>query len=323
MIYKNVSCKTVILKVMNTFRIEDENQILSMVEWIGEGLKFIGAFAGYDNMTKTLSVEHHRVPLPYNLHELTQICYNGVPMTWNTKTFKYRDYVCQDCIQQTSSNDTIVVMGNILTDVGVDYSSNAGIESVNINQVVKAIDGYYSAGTSNHYYKRINSDMADTNLANVDYTMASDWEDVTNRFGEYSDTPITSDIANSQGFTINAGYIRTEFEEGDITVSFNAIPVDEDGFPMVPDDISFATALQWYLISQLLLGGYKLKAEGINFEYADHKWQQYCTQAKTKSIYPDLNQLQSFTNSWVRLIQRNDRFASFFENLGESEGIID
>jgi len=35
-------------------------------------------------------------------------------------------------------------------------------------------------------------------------------------------------------FTINAGYITTSFEAGDIYIGYDAIPTDDDGFPLVP-----------------------------------------------------------------------------------------
>lgn len=101
-------------------------------------------------------------------------------------------------------------------------------------------------------------------------------------------------------YIINMNYIETTFEEGFIVLSYLAFPTDDDGYPMVPKEVSFDEAAKWYIVLRMIEGGWKHPA-GISYDGAEQRWHHYCAQARQKFKMPDIDQYQKFLEMWVRL----------------------
>jgi hypothetical protein len=53
-------------------------------------------------------------------------------------------------------------------------------------------------------------------------------------------------------YKINDNYIITTFKEGaSVLMAYKAFPVDEDGYPLIPDNEKFKQAVQWYIMHKL------------------------------------------------------------------------
>lgn len=120
-------------------------------------------------------------------------------------------------------------------------------------------------------------------------------------FGHCEDSPNLK-AQTSEHYTLNPDFIYTSFEEGTLKVSYLSIPIDEEGFPLIPDNQYFKEALFWYCYRQLLLRGYQSKVPEINYFFADEKWRFYCSGARNKMNYPSLDQYERFRETWVGLI---------------------
>ena len=119
-------------------------------------------------------------------------------------------------------------------------------------------------------------------------------------------------------YSLNPDYVMTDFEEGELDISYYAMPTDEDGFPMVPDNQYFREALFWYCYYKLLGRGFTPKSREITLEFALHQWKFYCTAARNKANYPDIGQYQRFADIWVGLIPPQRLFERGF-NLEDPE----
>jgi hypothetical protein len=122
-------------------------------------------------------------------------------------------------------------------------------------------------------------------------------------------------------YYIDSNMIKTSFLRGKICLSYTAFPVDEDCYPMVPDDISFKEAMFWYVYKQMLLGGMPPTNNNIDYPFADEKWRYYCTQARNAANYPDIDRYESFLDQWVRLIPNINRYSEGFTALGARESL--
>jgi len=122
-------------------------------------------------------------------------------------------------------------------------------------------------------------------------------------------------------FTINKGYITTSFETGDIYVSYDRIPVDAEGFPMIPDDANYKQALFWYIASMLQLPSWFNGDKDSRFEHCNQMWTRFAGTAGAKAMMPDLVQLESIKNSWVRLIPNINMGDKFFVELNFQESV--
>ena len=117
--------------------------------------------------------------------------------------------------------------------------------------------------------------------------------------------------AGSDYYTVNAGYIVTSFESGNLKLHYTAYPVDGDGFPMVPDNIYVKQALEWYIIRQMMMGGYVHPV--FNWQVADGKWGHYCVAAQNDLAFPSIDKMETMKNMFVRLIPNMNAHDDFFQ----------
>jgi hypothetical protein len=54
-----------------------------------------------------------------------------------------------------------------------------------------------------------------------------------------------------QTFRLNDNYIFTSFKEGTVTIYYRAIPVDDEGYPLIPDNEAFIRALELQIAKQI------------------------------------------------------------------------
>lgn len=123
-------------------------------------------------------------------------------------------------------------------------------------------------------------------------------------------------------YKIQGSVIFTSMKEGKIEIAYNAFVVDEDGFPMIPDDSSFITALEFYIKKKyftVLFDLGQINAGVFNQVCQDYAWA--VGQAQSSLIKPTTDQMQSITNSLNTLIQRTNEHKSGFVNNGGKEFI--
>ena len=117
--------------------------------------------------------------------------------------------------------------------------------------------------------------------------------------------------------------LRFNFIEGNIAISFMKNSVDkETGYPLIPDNISYITAITYFIkwkIAEMYdwagREGWSSKAEK-----AEAKWIKYVKQAKNYMKMPKtLDQFQNMLEQTHYLIPNHKRYYSYFGNLGKSQ----
>jgi len=127
-------------------------------------------------------------------------------------------------------------------------------------------------------------------------------------------------IGYENDYKIDNGAIRTMFQTGFVTIEYMAFPVDCDGFPMVPDDVSFFDALFWKTVYQLNIRGFEFKSRALNdFMLVRSMWNKYCMQARAQANAPDLDMLEQLKNIWLTLKIDNYSFYEDFNSVGRPE----
>ena len=122
-------------------------------------------------------------------------------------------------------------------------------------------------------------------------------------------------------YYVEADKIKTSFSTGKVCLSYMAFPIDDECFPLVPDDISFKEAMFWYIYKKMLLGNMAPSQNGIGYEFAEMQWKYYCTQARNAANFPDIDGYESFMDQWVRLIPNINRHAEGFAGLNQRESL--
>ncbi len=121
-------------------------------------------------------------------------------------------------------------------------------------------------------------------------------------------------------YKVQGGVIYTSEKEGELEIAYMAMQLDDEGYPMIPDNSSFIRALESYIKREafkVLFETGKLNA-GI-FEYADREYKFDVAQAGSSLLMPDYDEMQAFTNMWNTLVPRMTEHSSGFRNLGTRE----
>lgn len=116
-------------------------------------------------------------------------------------------------------------------------------------------------------------------------------------------------------------FIKFSFEDKWVAIEYKAFPLDDDGYPLIPDAAEFTEALSWYIMSKLLLQGKKHPV--INYKVADQKWERNCVRARNAMNIPDKGQYRNFKEKWVTMVPRYDRNMQQLEDAVTAENVVD
>lgn len=123
-------------------------------------------------------------------------------------------------------------------------------------------------------------------------------------------------------YKVQGDVIFTSMKEGTIEIAYRSIPVDDEGYPMIPDNSSFIKALELYIKKQaftVLFDLGKITPQVFNNVLQDYAWA--VGQAQSDLVRPSLDEMQSITNSWNTLIPRVSEHKHGFLNDGVQEKI--
>jgi len=298
MIYKTTSVKTVIAKVFTDLDLQEgTHRISDMIEWAGEALEKIGAFPSFINKVTgvdgvpILTVSNYQVKLPCDFHRVIQVSFSEsetgpfFPMRYGTGSFDYAKTI-------NTENTT---------------SSYTFPESAVVTLAMELYDESYEDALA-----RINSNPATRSTLNG----------LLNSMSSSSISSPDSYLNTTTDYTyvITSNYIKTNIETGYIMMAYQAIPTDCDGYPLIPDDASFMEAIYWYITMKLLYPQWKQGSVRTEVYYdARRSWNYYCKQAYGNALMPNIDQLESIKNSWIRLVPELHEHATGFSTLGERQ----
>lgn len=309
MVFKLVSSKTILAKVMADLNLSEEDMRISdMRSWIGEAVEKIGAVtelqhkvSGVDGVPY-LRVIGHQAPLPCDLHQLDQVAFSfrecgpWFPMRKATGSFAAWDAhgkcgKCKNSSQDCKCPITFVqdsVLIKLAASMYGDISEEDALIELNTNQNLRTVlTQLINAG---------NYDLHNfTKAANVNGSV---------------------DLQ----YSIKPGYIMTNVHSGYLKLSYNAVPVDEDAYPMVPDLASFSEAVYWYIAMKSLYPLY-LRGGLDQSRYYDirRSWNFYRQQAYAELLMPNSDGLESMKNHWNKLVPEMNDHHTYYSHTGERQ----
>lgn len=300
-----------------------------IIEWIGEALEFLEVPQILVEEVLFLKVKDYHVDLPSNLHMITQIA---------KRTNRNFTDVCKPCVPEETTEETTCeteetsccpteeaevtpfspICGtpsylDNMPDTYVEAFLNAeeaqDICGEDLNTL--DLDWTYNIWTSSEYYKR---NFVPVRLAT----------------GTFFNSIVCKEKDPSLYLTCDYEYtivgqtekrLRFNFMDGEIAISFLKNSVDkETGYPLIPDNISYITAIVYFIkwkIAEMYdwagREGWRSKAEA-----AEAKWLKYVKQAKNYMKMPKtLDQYQNLLEQTHYLIPNHNRYYSYFGNLGK------
>lgn len=135
--------------------------------------------------------------------------------------------------------------------------------------------------------------------------LPDDYYAITKVLNPKNNTPLvhssTGDTNNS--YKIQGNIIYSSLREGELTVSYKALLVDEEGYPMIPDNSSFIKALELYIKKQyftILFDLGKINIQVLNNTQQEYAW--YVGQCQSELVRPTIDEMKSITNMWNNIV---------------------
>lgn len=121
-------------------------------------------------------------------------------------------------------------------------------------------------------------------------------------------------------FYIQDGYLSTSFKDGTVCMIYQAVATDDEGYPMVPDNVYFDEALSSYCTFKLDRIDYRQGriAKDVYME-SQRDWLFYVNSARGSANMPDEAKLAQLRNVWVRLLPIQGDRNTFYSNINNPE----
>ena len=121
-------------------------------------------------------------------------------------------------------------------------------------------------------------------------------------------------------FKTQGRIIFTSFPEGRVEVSYKAIPVDEDGFPLLIDNETYLNALEAYIKVKVFTVKFdtgKIQAGVLSNAQTEYAWASHLLQSEMTT--PSMAETESMTRYLNTLIKPVREFDKSFKSLGDRE----
>lgn len=123
-------------------------------------------------------------------------------------------------------------------------------------------------------------------------------------------------------FKTQGRVIYTSFPKGEIAIKYKAIPVDEDGFPLLIDNENYLTALEAYIKVQVFTIKYdtgEINAGILQNAQQDYAWR--AAELQDEFTVPSISEMETYTRIYNTALMSMKHFDTGFKRLGEREYI--
>lgn len=133
-------------------------------------------------------------------------------------------------------------------------------------------------------------------------------------------TDYTMDVT----YSIKPGWINFNVRDGFAKLAYTVIPTDDKGYPLVPQIASVMEALQAYVAMKIMRARY-IRGEVQQYIYYDIKqeWTNWRKTAYADLQTPNVDELNSITNTWVNEYPNMREHETFYDTTGERQRMYD
>ncbi|GHT65727.1 hypothetical protein AGMMS50239_26080 [Bacteroidia bacterium] len=307
MVTKLTSSNELIAKVIADLDLaESDVRISDIVEWIGEGLEHIGGVWMYSKEVSgvtdesVLEVCGYQAALPCNIKDLISVAYSQSPHGgW------------RPCRVSTNVFDRWGGNSNMSPD-HYDHSHDCfSIARLYMDMQAGIMNPHCALYEINH-----NPNIKQTLQQLIE---KGDYKWTPRNRGGHS-TDFTRDIT----YSVKPGYININVDSGFLKIAYSTIPVDKDGYPMIPDIAAVKEAVYWYVTMKLMYPKY-LYGVIPHHVYLDMKmnWTKWANSANAKLKMPNIDELNTMKNIHTSLMPRMNEEQTFLDTAGEKEKLYD
>ncbi len=302
-----ISVSTILNKLHRELPSEDINEA-DVIEWIGEAMSELHVDEVLADRVCFLKVDNFQAEIPVGFKYVLQLA-------------KYNKEIESDCEEDVEPIDKEEIC-NACEDAIENECEGNKIESI-IDRIFNDLDISYRPvfdmsfkfqtwRISNFYQEKFEPiRLANHTLFN---TLVCGDESLYNRCCD----------ANHE-YTIvgeQCRVLRFSFEEGHVAMSYKGNPVDEDGYPLIPDTFSHLNAVNYYVRWKVAEKLSWMGREGFRAlsQDSEQHWLKYVKQAVNKSrITMTLDDFQDQLEETYAMIPNYRKYYGFFGSLGKSQ----
>lgn len=275
-----------------------------VIEWVGEALEFIQAVKSYEEAVAYIEVKNHQCKLPAGIHAVIQIARN------KCFTEADADALCPASIIADSSESTETTPS---IPVALDCNGTP-INDYDLAYYRPYFDmkNDYTHWSNSSYYKSCYSPvrLATSTFFNTLVCKEQGYDSIYQ--------------GCTDEYTIIAGDIlRFSFQTGSVAVAYVRQMVDPaTGYPMIPDNISYTTAIVKYITMRIFERQFYAGREGAKskVDKAEADWQWYCKQASNVDMMPfGIDEHQNLLDQRSYLLPNHNRYYGFFGRMANPE----
>ena len=283
---KTVTVDTIFNSLGRNFK---DNQVdeIDVIEWIGEALEHMKVPQIQEEAVSFLEVKDFECLLPQGFNMVLQIAAstNTVDLGQVAMYFK------SDIVQ--SEEDLV-------------YNDDGEIDLLLTPAYSLKYNTWVSSGTYNNYFEPVR--LSNNTFFNSIVCKEKKVIPYANCRHEY---------------TVVDDRLRFSFKEGIIALSYLKTKTDKTtGYPLIPDDISYITAVTYYIKWKTAENELFNNREGsvTKTEYAEQRWLKYCRQGKSKMKMPkSLDDFQDMLEESHQLIPNKNKYYGYFGRLGRTQ----
>jgi hypothetical protein len=189
-----------------------------------------------------------------------------------------------------------------------------------VHLVAVAVDGYAAIPANNSFHQLLDGKCCgvdDFGSLLTDGTFVDNFGNTfLTTFGtKYGSAPLT--------YELNNNWITLSVPIGKVCLAYLAFPTDCDGFPMIPDDVSYREAVKRFLMMKIDYLKWRQNPSDSGFkalyEHSEQQWNWYCGQAMNKAKLPDYGRMENIKNMLLKLKPNVKAFNNFFTSVGVQE----
>lgn len=279
------------------------------IEWIGEALGFMKIPNASEEAVAFLEVKNYQATLPCNLHYILQVAkYNAVT---------------QLSIQDVTYNTVAEPAGT--TETTSEETQQLGVCLDEYGNLIPGTEYAYYRPYFDLQYEYLgwaNSALRQRAFSPVKLAEHSFFNSIVAKECNDKLESLYQSCQNEYTVVPKTSALRFSFKEGFVAIAFTRQMMDDDCYPMVPDNQYCLNAIEYYLKWKLMERHFYAGRQGAREKKDDAEmhWIRYLGKFKSFNMMPTgLDDYEDLKNIGNYMVPRQKLYDNYFGNLSRPE----
>lgn len=131
---------------------------------------------------------------------------------------------------------------------------------------------------------------------------------------------MSGSINSEASYKTQGRFIYTSFKTGKVTLAYQSVVTDEEGFPMLPSNAVFLKALEDYIKVQMFTTLFECgRLSGDVLTHAEDTYARSAAKCQNAFTIPSVAEMEAISGMMHRLIPSRSEFRKGFKTLGDRE----